>query len=175
MQKNSTDFPEKEEILQESTDTRRNRENMPSHIVVRNMISSDAAAVAVIEKEAFSLPWNESGFLDAIKMENTICLTAECEGDIAGYCVLYYAADEGDISTIAVHPRFRQRGVADLLISHIKKEVEKHRIVLIFLEVRPSNIPARRLYEKHGFVSVGVRKNFYEKPKEDALTMLYQI
>lgn len=159
----------------EYTDFRQNNMALDRMISVREMIAADAAAVAEIEKETFSLPWSENGFLDAIKMENTICLTAEYDGKIAGYCVLYCAADEGNISTIAVNPQFRRRGVADLLLSRTKQETEKRQVVSIYLEVRTSNLPARCLYEKHGFVPNGFRKNFYQKPQEDALLMVYQM
>lgn len=160
-------------ISPEARTGKRKTESGPADgiISVRDMLPGDVSAVAAIEREAFSTPWSEKGFLDAIKLEHTVCLTAEYEGNIVGYSVLYYAADEGNISTIAVNSRFLRRGVADRLLSCTKEEARKRKLSYIYLDVRPSNLPARKLYEKHGFVPVGRRKNFYREPLEDALLM----
>ncbi len=151
------------------------KENETVNIVtVREMVQTDVTAVAQIEKEAFSMPWSEQGFADALKQENTIFLVAEYEGHIAGYCGLYYAADEGEITNVAVKESLRRRKIADGIISEIIKAARQKKIAAIYLEVRESNLPARKLYEKHGFVPQGIRKNFYRNPREHAVVMICQ-
>ena len=98
----------------------------------------------------------------------TVCL----DGDtLAGYIVLSIVLDEGSIDNVAVVPEFRRRGIADLLLSHAEEQGRALELAFLTLEVRSRNEPAIRLYEKHGFVEVGRRKNYYEKPREDAILM----
>ena len=143
-------------------------------VSVREMVQADVEGVAQIEREAFSQPWSEQGFLDALKQKNAVFLIAECEGQLVGYCGLYYAADEGEITNVAVKESFRRRNIADKIISEIVKTARQKKIAAIYLEVRESNVPARRLYEKHGFISSGIRKNFYRNPQEHAVVMICQ-
>lgn len=151
------------------------REKEPgSGVSVREMVQTDVANVAQIEREAFSRPWSEQGFLDALNQKNAIFLVAECEGQIVGYCGLYYAADEGEITNVAVRKSFRRRNIADMIISKIVNMAQQKKLAAIYLEVRESNTPARKLYEKHGFVPQGIRKNFYRNPQEHAIVMICQ-
>lgn len=135
------------------------------------MTAADAEAAAEIAALSLSDPWSKDGFCDAILQENTICLTAECGGRAAGYAVAYLAADEGDLSSIAVHPDFRKQGIADSLLEVLEAEAGKRGICSIYLEVRLTNLPAQHLYEKHGFTSCGIRRGFYSHPTEDAMVM----
>ena len=120
-----------------------------------------------IERRCFSDPWPEqviARMLDRF----TVCL----DGDVmAGYIVLSTVLDEGSIDNVAVAPEFRRRGAADLLLSDAEKRGRALGLSFLTLEVRAGNEPAIRLYEKHGFGEVGRRKNYYEKPKEDAILM----
>jgi len=79
--------------------------------------------------------------------------------------------DEAHISTIAIHPAFRRRGLGGLLMVHMVEEAIALSARLVTLEVRVSNLSAQRLYESLGFVEVGLRKNYYHDNKEDALIM----
>lgn len=125
-----------------------------------------------IEKLSFSLPWSYSQLERQMLGENNIFLVAENEnGDILGYVGMMFVLDEGYISNIAVAPGFRRRGVADALITELKLRCEKAKLSFLTLEVRESNYPAIALYSKHGFAAVGVRTNYYEKPRENALLM----
>ncbi|MFB0921525.1 MAG: ribosomal protein S18-alanine N-acetyltransferase, partial [Oscillospiraceae bacterium] len=87
-----------------------------------------------------------------------------------GYIGLMYVLDEGYISNVAVSPVYRRRGVADALIEALIERT-KDTLAFMTLEVRESNHAAKYLYSKHGFETVGKRKNYYDRPKEDALLM----
>lgn len=91
---------------------------------------------------------------------------------LAGYCVLYHAADEGEIATIAVCENLRHRGIADALLQIILLMADARGLESVWLEVRVSNVAAIHLYEKQGFAVVGKRKNFYRAPREDAFVMV---
>lgn len=92
-------------------------------------------------------------------------------GELAGYCVLYFAAGEGEIETIAVAEKYRKLGAGDALLSEVKRRMPDLGLEALFLEVRPSNAAALALYRKHGFAEIGRRKNFYRDPEEDAILM----
>lgn len=140
-------------------------------IIVRRMEQKDIPKVADIERECFSIPWSEKAFEDSLALTYGHFLVADIEGEIAGYVGMYQAADEGDITNIAVSPVYRRRGVAAELITYLIEEGIRNQLVCINLEVRESNSAAISLYEKYGFENLGIRKNFYEKPVENAVIM----
>lgn len=141
-------------------------------IRVRRMRPEDAAEAAALEAQIFSQPWSEKGFLDALHLPNTIFLVAKEDGGLAGYIGMYTSMDEGEITNVAVAPQFRRRGVGTRLIEKIRSEAAAHGVTSIVLEVRVSNEGAILLYEKCGFRDCGVRRGFYELPKEDARIMV---
>ena len=143
-----------------------------SRIRIRRMQQQDVVQAAALEAQIFSLPWSEQAFSDALKLTHTVFLVAEEGGRVAGYIGMYLSLEEGEITNVAVAPEFRARGIADALLTEIKREAAECGVTSLVLEVRVSNQNAIRLYEKHGFVSCGVRKGFYEQPKEDAFLMI---
>ena len=106
-------------------------------------------------------------------MEQTVFLVAEEDGEIRGYIGMYVSIDEGEITNVAVDPGWRCRGIGETMLRHMLQEAQKRAIAKIVLEVRASNQSAIRLYEKNGFRMLGVRKGFYEMPREDAYIMCY--
>ena len=120
-----------------------------------------------IEQQSISMPWTEMMLRIQLQPESHIFLTAERAVE-AG---TMYVLDEGYISNVAVHPDYRRRGAGDALISALIARGREKRLSFLTLEVRESNAAARALYEKHGFRAVGRRKNYYEKPVEDAILM----
>lgn len=141
--------------------------------MVREMRTEDVAAVAELERQIFTQPWSAQGFLDSISLPNTIFLVAEEQNRILGYIGMYLAVDEGEITNVAVDACERRRGIGAELLAEAKREAEGRGIARIVLEVRVSNQNAISLYEKSGFSTVGVRRGFYECPKEDAYIMVY--
>lgn len=146
-------------------------------MLIREMTLEDIPQAVVIEKECFSLPWSEKSFQESIVREDTIFLVCE-ELDfqsnlsvITGYIGMYVSFEEADITNVAIHPSCRKKGYGEALVSIAKKKAKEKQVEKIFLEVRVSNVPAIALYQKAGFENLGVRKNFYDHPKEDAYIM----
>lgn len=142
-------------------------------IQIREMQVKDADAAAAIEQQIFSQPWSRQGFLDVVNLANTVFLVAEENNRIVGYIGMYVAMDEGEITNVAVAPVERCHGIGGMLIAELLKIAENKGIARIVLEVRVSNDSAIRLYERNGFVQCGVRRGFYEFPKEDAYVMVH--
>ena len=136
------------------------------------MTAAHLPQVAALEKVCFPAdPWSETLFRDALECPDTALLAAEKEdGAVLGYAVLSTVLDEGNLDNIAVAPPFRRQGVANALLSELT-DIGRISLSGILLEVRASNLPAIALYEKHGFIPVGRRRNYYETPREDALLM----
>lgn len=144
------------------------------NILVRKMTEKDIGQVAAIEREAFSTPWDEQGFADAVSQERNLFCVAEYKGAVIGYCGMYTAADEGEITNVAVTAAFRKKGAGSRILAYAIEQAADMGIERIYLEVRRSNEPAQRLYRKYGFSPQGIRKNFYRKPEEDAVVMMCQ-
>ena len=142
-------------------------------MIIRKMTKQDCKVTAELEKEIFSQPWSEQGFLDAIEREQNLFLVAEEAGELSGYLGLYQSLDEGEITNVAVRADKRNLGIGEKLMQAAIAEAKQRNINQIVLEVRVSNAPAIHLYEKCGFVNCGIRKGFYDFPKEDAYIMIY--
>ena len=141
-------------------------------MTIREMSASDIDGVAALEAEIFSMPWSARGFADTLHREAVLFLVA-CEGEhLLGYVGVYCTADEGEITNVAVAQSARRRGVGRALIGELIRALADRKIFRIVLEVRVSNEPALHLYEQEGFAVAGTRKNFYEKPTEDAYVMV---
>lgn len=138
------------------------------------MTTEDVHQAALIEKECFSEPWSEQGFVDGMK-NSAIFLVAETEqGDIAGYIGMYVSRPEGEITNVAVAHAMRGIGIGEALVCAMQQWAAEHGVERIVLEVRVSNDPAIHIYNKAGFKTIGVRKNFYRLPTEDAGIMEWQ-
>ena len=148
---------------------------MNNSIIIRRMSYKDIPEVAYVEKTCFSMPWSEKSFEDSLSLDYAYFFTAECDNKIVGYVGMYQVADEGDITNIAVLPQYRRNGIAGRLISEVKNISKELGIRVINLEVRESNENAISLYKKNGFKDMGIRKNFYEKPVENAIIMENEI
>lgn len=140
-------------------------------MLIRKMTFDDIQSAVQIEKECFSLPWSEKSFQDSLERDDTLFLVCEEGIEITGYIGMYLSFDEGNITNVAVSPLYRKKGYGEALVSSAKELAKEKQIEKIFLEVRVSNIPAISLYKKMGFENLGVRKNFYEHPQEDASIM----
>ncbi len=142
------------------------------HVIIRRMRAEDATYVAEIERKSFSEPWPEKEFTKASAADNYIYLVAEHNNKIIGYAGCVFAADEADITNIAVDFEVRRMGIGRRLLLCLAEQAQKAGLANIFLEVRVSNEAARRLYVQTGFEVVGLRKNFYSKPAEDGILMV---
>lgn len=141
------------------------------NITIRKLKPEDAFAAAELERKIFTRPWSCQGFLDAISGERNIFLVAEEGSEILGYCGMYCAADEGEITNVAVDASVRRQQVGKKLMERLLEEAKTAGIRTVLLEVRISNEAAIRLYEGFGFSVCGIRKGFYEAPREDGYVM----
>lgn len=139
--------------------------------LIREMRPEDVPAVAVIEQQIFSQPWSEQGFLSSLSSADTLYLVVYDKDRLIGYCGLLQSFDEADITNVAVVSEMRNSGIGFSMLSELMKRGKEKGISRYTLEVRVGNHAAIRLYEKLGFESVGIRKNFYDRPKEDAMIM----
>ena len=130
------------------------------------------AEAAEIERLCFSEPWSPEALLYMCKSPNTYAVAVMIDGRLAAYGGCEFVPPEANIVNIATHPDFRRRGCASALIDALEEFLSSKGVDSIFLEVRVSNTPARALYERKGFCTVGVRKNYYRFPTEDAEVML---
>lgn len=129
-------------------------------------------ALEKLEQSCFSLPWTPEQLESQLPDEQHEFLAAEAEdGEVLGYVSMMTVLDEGYISNVAVSPAHRRQGIAHALIRELLQRSEKRELAFVTLEVREHNEPAIALYQKHGFVPVGLRKNYYDLPKENALLM----
>ncbi len=143
-------------------------------MLIRLMESRDIPAVAELEKQTFSMPWSQHALEESLAQEHYSFLVAEVQGQVAGYMGLYRVLDEGDVTNIAVAQQYRRQGIGQALLVRMLQMVQEQGIHLVNLEVRAGNQGAIALYEKVGFRVIGCRKNFYEKPLEDAVLMQWQ-
>lgn len=127
--------------------------------------------VAALEEQCFSCPWPRELFARQRTDGRHVLLCALAEGTVAGYGSFEYVLDEGYIGNVAVDRAHRRQGLGRQLVSALLERGRELGLAFLTLEVRAGNEPARRLYETMGFQTVGVRKNYYEKPVEDAILM----
>lgn len=132
----------------------------------------DLEQVMEIENENFSVPWTETGFFTFLIREDTLFLVAQEGEKILGYCGVVMVQDEGDITNVAVKKNRQNQGVGKKLMEELVKYTEQEGVTRLFLEVRASNEPAIHLYQNMGFVQTGIRKNYYEEPREDGIMMM---
>jgi len=136
------------------------------------MDRSHISQIAALERECFSQPWSEQLLEDALFDPQASFIVAEDgeEGNVLGYAGLHAVLDEGYIDNIAVIPDARRHGVASALLD-VFCRFGAAKLAFLTLEVRASNAAAIGLYEKYGFRQEGLRPDFYQQPKEDALIM----
>lgn len=120
-----------------------------------------------IEQLCFSVPWGENELREELNNECAKFYVAIKEKKVVGYVVLYVVCNEGDVARVAVLPDYRRYGIARTLLEKSFKDD----LNSVFLDVRESNVPAKELYKSLGFEEIGVRKNYYRNPIENAVLM----
>lgn len=141
-------------------------------IIIVPMSAENIADLADIERECFSMPWSAEMLREELFNDCASYIVAQDEnGEVMGYAGLLVAADEGYITNVAVREKYRRFHIASRLMDVFMNFCEANDLAFITLEVRRSNVSAIALYEKYGFAEAGVRKNYYDAPKEDALIM----
>lgn len=168
---------------------------------IREMKREDLEQVTALEAACFSIPWKYRDFEETLTNKNRFYFVADTkiemcpsvkeqfstydnnsnilmanmnltESNIIGGCMLTNISGEGDISNVAVYEKYRKHNIATSILKAVIAFGMTHFDIKAFtLEVRSQNAPAIRLYQKLGFVTEGIRRNFYDKPKDDALIM----
>ena len=135
---------------------------------ILNMTADHVAQVAVLEAICFHDPWSEKSVASELTNPLSLWLVA-LDGDrVTGYVGSQSVLGESDMMNVAVHPDYRRRGIAEQLCLALVDALKEKGNHCLTLEVRASNDPAKALYEKLGFQQIGLRKNYYRNPKEDA-------
>lgn len=135
------------------------------------MNTDHVSQVAELEKLCFSDPWSENSVSSELNNPLSLWLVAVDGERVAGYVGSQSVMGESDMMNIAVHPDYRRRGLADMLVAELVTALKNAGNTCLTLEVRASNAPAIALYEKTGFSQIGLRKNYYRNPREDALIL----
>lgn len=148
-------------------------ENKVLEIKIQPMQKSEVEEVLKIEEQAYGdHHWSKDSFYGELSNDLAHYYSAyDNQGNLAGYAGVWQILDEAHITTIAIKPELKRRKIGEALLNKILEECYKNEIKYITLEVRVSNVPAIRLYEKYGFKSLGTRKGYYQNNNEDALIM----
>jgi [ribosomal protein S18]-alanine N-acetyltransferase len=144
----------------------------PVAIRIEAMTLDDIPSVHAIERASFAVPWPDDAYRSELVTNRLASYVVARAGDeVIGFAGLWVMVDEAHITTFAVHPRWRRRTVGQRLLLRVLELANDRRAREATLEVRLSNMPARRLYEKYGFRPVGIRPRYYSDNGEDALIM----
>jgi ribosomal-protein-alanine N-acetyltransferase len=144
----------------------------PLKVVIAPMLVADVGAVQAIELASFSAPWPPNAYLTELQTNRLAHYMVVRVGDtVVGYAGLWLMVDEAHVTTFAIHPDWRRRRLGERLLLALLDIALERRAAEATLEVRLSNLPARRLYEKFGFRPVGIRPRYYTDNGEDALIM----
>jgi len=143
-------------------------------VFTRKIHTSDIPRVLNIERMSFTTPWSETAFLKEIHNLYSVIKVAVLGEAIIGYVCANCIINEGHILNLAIHPDFRRCGIATRLVKEALDELKERGCRSLYLEVRASNLGARRLYERLGFRVTGVRKDYYILPDEDAVIMVLE-
>jgi ribosomal-protein-alanine N-acetyltransferase len=144
-------------------------------VEVRPMRISDLKTVIALEREIFPDPWSRDSFrreVEAVRVSWTRVAMSPSTGEMLGYLVAWFVADEVHLANVAVAPAARRRGVAQFLLDELETEGRRRKARFIVLEVRRSNDSARRLYGRNDYYTVDVRKGYYRNNREDAIVMV---
>ncbi len=140
-------------------------------MIVEKMKRKHLCDVFEIEQKSFTHPWSKESFLNELEKPNSFKFVAIEDETVVGFAILETVLDEGNLLDIAVCEAYRKNGIGKALMKELVAVAVDKKLSFITLEVRASSTPAISLYEKFGFEVVGVRKNYYSKPVEDAVLM----
>ena len=140
-------------------------------MIIEKMNASHVPQIAELEKVCFADPWSVTSIETELTSRLSLWFVA-VEGDtVVGYVGSQTVIDESDVMNIAVHPDYRRRGIGEALLETLADALREKGSRGLTLEARVSNTPAVSLYKKAGFLQVGLRKNYYRNPTEDALIL----
>lgn len=142
-----------------------------ARVRLRDMTTGDIPRVVAIERASYTMPWSEATFRGLLRRRDAEMVTAEVDGEVVGYAAFWCVVDQGELGNVAVTAEWRGAGIGARLVDDVLRRAARRGVREVFLEVRPSNTVARRLYEHLGFRPVGRRRNYYQRPLEDAIVL----
>lgn len=154
------------------------REVSGSEVTFERMRRRHLPTVMRIEHQAHPKPWSVGVFNSELSQQETsrYYIVLRAGGKVAGYGGLMFVADEAHVTNVAIAPSLRRQGLGTRLLAHLAREGARRGCKAMTLEVRVGNLPAQTLYKNFGFVTEGVRRNYYPGTGEDALVMwLYHL
>lgn len=146
-----------------------------AEIEIEPMVPADLEAVDEIERHSFKNPWPAQVFLEELSRDWARVDVARERGRVVGFVDYWLVHDEVHLLAIATHPDARRRGIGQRLLDHLLALARARAAALVTLEVRRNNVPAIAMYERAGFVTVGVRPRYYAEDSEDALVMTLEL
>jgi ribosomal-protein-alanine N-acetyltransferase len=141
-------------------------------LALRQMTEGDVAGVVALERAAYRFPWSEGIFRDCLRV-GYVCRVIDLAGAVAGYGIMSMGAGEAHILNVCVREDLRCRGLGRRMLEYLLDRAHGAGMLEAFLEVRPSNVVAIRLYQALGFEQVGMRRGYYQAPggREDAAVL----
>jgi [ribosomal protein S18]-alanine N-acetyltransferase len=148
------------------------REAEFARVDIRPMHELDIPVIAAVEKSAYQFPWSEGIFRDCLRV-GYICRVIDVAGDLGGYGIMSVGAGEAHILNVCIREEYRSRGFARKVMVYLLERARSSGMSEAFLEVRPSNVAAARLYHSLGFEQVGIRRGYYQAVggREDAMVL----
>ena len=141
-------------------------------MIFAKMTEKHVAQVAELEKICFgSAAWSEKSIASELNNALSLWIVAVEDEKVLGYVGSQTVMGETDMMNVAVHPDYRKQGIASGLITELIGALKKRESHCLTLEVRASNEPAKNLYKMLDFEEIGIRKNYYRNPREDALIL----
>lgn len=148
---------------------------MRPEISLRPMTAADLPDVLAIELTSYTMPWTEATFRGLLRRRDADCLVATHADRPVGYAIAWSILDQCELGNVAVGRDWRGLGIGRTLVLGVMEKARERRVREVFLEVRPTNVVAQRLYAALGFRLVGRRRNYYQQPAEDALVMRLEL
>lgn len=145
-------------------------------VLIRPMMEIDLPEVAAVEQSSYAFPWSENIFRDCLRVGYT-CRALDLAGRVIGYGIMSVGAGEAHILNVCVRDEFRNLGFGRRLLEHLLERAAATGVGEAFLEVRPSNLAAIRLYQRLGFEQIGIRRGYYQAPdgREDAIVLKHDL
>ena len=139
---------------------------------IRPMHELDVPVIVAVERAAYQFPWGEGIFRDCLRV-GYVCRVVDVGGELAGYGIMSVGAGEAHVLNVCIRDEYRGRGFARKILLYLLDRARSAGMYEAFLEVRPSNTAAARLYRSLGFEQVGIRRGYYQAPegREDAAVL----
>ncbi len=139
---------------------------------IQPLAEGDLETVVAIERDLYEFPWTLGNFRDSLDAGYSCWAFRSLDG-LVGYAVMMLGADEAHLLNLSIAASYQRRGFGGRLLEHLMRLARERGVRTLFLEVRPSNVAARRLYGRYGFTQIGLRKRYYpaRSGREDALVL----